>query len=82
MDGWNWRHFGISNCLSPKRLVAAGFGEFQPIDSWPHQEAFSRNRPLDEINGEMKACAARPDGTVEGGLASQFARNPLMALYG
>jgi chemotaxis protein MotB len=37
----------ISKGVSPKRLVAAGFGEFQPIDPGNTQEAFSRNRRIE-----------------------------------
>src|SRR3989454_3195236 len=33
----------ISRGVSPQRLVAAGFGEFQPIDPERTEEAFSRN---------------------------------------
>jgi chemotaxis protein MotB len=37
----------ISKGISPQRLVAAGFGEFQPIDSGTTDEAFSRNRRIE-----------------------------------
>ncbi len=37
----------ISRGVSPQRLVAAGFGEFQPIDSDRTEEAFSRNRRIE-----------------------------------
>jgi chemotaxis protein MotB len=37
----------ISKGVSPQRLVAAGFGEFQPIDSDRTEEAFSRNRRIE-----------------------------------
>src|SRR5580693_4454683 len=37
----------ISNGVSPQRLVAAGFGEFQPLDSGATEEAFRRNRRLE-----------------------------------
>ena len=37
----------ISKGISPQRLVAAGFGEFQPIDSGATDEAFSRNRRIE-----------------------------------
>jgi chemotaxis protein MotB len=33
--------------VSPQRLVAAGFGEFQPIDPANTEEAFSRNRRIE-----------------------------------
>ena len=33
--------------MSPQRLVAAGFGEFQPIDVERTDEAFSRNRRIE-----------------------------------
>jgi chemotaxis protein MotB len=33
--------------VSPQRLVAAGFGEFQPIDPDRTEEAFSRNRRIE-----------------------------------
>lgn len=37
----------ISRGLKPERLVAAGFGEFQPIDPGSSDEAFSRNRRIE-----------------------------------
>jgi chemotaxis protein MotB len=37
----------ISRGISPQRLVAAGFGEFQPIDSDRTEEAFARNRRIE-----------------------------------
>jgi chemotaxis protein MotB len=37
----------ISKGVSPQRLVAAGFGEFQPIDPDKTEEAFSRNRRIE-----------------------------------
>jgi chemotaxis protein MotB len=37
----------ISRGVSPQHLVAAGFGEFQPIDSGSTDEAFSRNRRIE-----------------------------------
>ena len=37
----------ISKGVSPQRLVAAGFGEFQPIDPDSTEEAFSRNRRIE-----------------------------------
>jgi chemotaxis protein MotB len=37
----------ISKGVSPQRLVAAGFGEFQPLDSGATEEAFRRNRRLE-----------------------------------
>lgn len=37
----------ISRGVSPQRLVAAGFGEFQPIDSGNTEEAHSRNRRIE-----------------------------------
>jgi chemotaxis protein MotB len=37
----------ISRGISPQRLVAAGFGEFQPIDTDRTEEAFSRNRRIE-----------------------------------
>ena len=37
----------ISKSVSPQRLVAAGFGEFQPIDADKTEEAFSRNRRIE-----------------------------------
>jgi chemotaxis protein MotB len=33
--------------VSPQRLVAAGFGEFQPIDVDKTEDAFSRNRRIE-----------------------------------
>ena len=37
----------IAKGVSPQRLVAAGFGEFQPIDSDKTDEAFNRNRRIE-----------------------------------
>jgi chemotaxis protein MotB len=37
----------IGRGISPQRLVAAGFGEFQPIDTDRTEEAFSRNRRIE-----------------------------------
>jgi chemotaxis protein MotB len=37
----------ISRGLKPDRLVAAGFGEFQPLDTGATDEAFSRNRRIE-----------------------------------
>jgi chemotaxis protein MotB len=37
----------ISKGVSPQRLVAAGFGEFQPIDPGTTEDAFSRNRRIE-----------------------------------
>jgi chemotaxis protein MotB len=37
----------ISRGLNPNRLVAAGFGEFQPLDTGTSDEAFSRNRRIE-----------------------------------
>jgi chemotaxis protein MotB len=37
----------IGKAISPQHLVAAGFGEFQPIDPGTTEEAFSRNRRIE-----------------------------------
>jgi chemotaxis protein MotB len=37
----------IARGVSPQRLVAAGFGEFQPIDAANTDEAYSRNRRIE-----------------------------------
>jgi chemotaxis protein MotB len=37
----------ISRGVSPQRLVAAGFGEFQPIDNGKTEDAFRRNRRIE-----------------------------------
>ena len=37
----------ISRGVSPQHLVAAGFGEFQPLDPAPTEAAFSRNRRIE-----------------------------------
>ncbi len=37
----------INKGISPQRLVAAGFGEFQPLDPSNTEEAFRRNRRLE-----------------------------------
>jgi chemotaxis protein MotB len=40
-------NFMIANGVQPKHLVAAGFGEFQPIDPGSTEEAKSRNRRIE-----------------------------------
>ncbi len=44
-------HFGSQifgrSSISPQRLVAAGFGEFQPIEDGDTEEAFRRNRRIE-----------------------------------
>jgi chemotaxis protein MotB len=37
----------ISKGVPPQRLVAAGFGEFQPLDPAPTDEAYRRNRRIE-----------------------------------
>jgi chemotaxis protein MotB len=37
----------VAKGVQPQRLVAAGFGEFQPIDSGNTEEAFRRNRRIE-----------------------------------
>jgi chemotaxis protein MotB len=37
----------IGKGISPQRLVAAGFGEFQPIDPEKTEEAYNRNRRIE-----------------------------------
>ena len=37
----------ISKGVSPQRLVAAGFGEFQPIDTATSEDAYRRNRRIE-----------------------------------
>jgi chemotaxis protein MotB len=37
----------ISKGVTPKRLVAAGFGEFQPIDTGTTDDAYRRNRRIE-----------------------------------
>lgn len=37
----------VEEGISPNRLVAAGFGEFQPIDSGDTDEAYRRNRRIE-----------------------------------
>jgi len=37
----------VSKGVSPQRLVAAGFGEFQPIDPDKTEDAFTRNRRIE-----------------------------------
>jgi chemotaxis protein MotB len=33
--------------ISPQRLVTAGFGEFQPLDTEESEEAYRRNRRIE-----------------------------------
>ena len=37
----------ISRGVSPQRLVAAGFGEFQPLETDKTEEAYRRNRRIE-----------------------------------
>jgi chemotaxis protein MotB len=37
----------ITKGVSPQRLVAAGFGEFQPIEPEKTEEAYTRNRRIE-----------------------------------
>ena len=37
----------IAKGVSPQRLMAAGFGEFQPIDTGNNEEAYRRNRRIE-----------------------------------
>ena len=37
----------IAGGVPPNRLVAAGFGEFQPLDPGDTEEAFRRNRRIE-----------------------------------
>ena len=37
----------ISKGVTPKRLVAAGFGEFQPIDNGASEDAYRKNRRIE-----------------------------------
>jgi chemotaxis protein MotB len=37
----------VAKGVSPQRLVAAGFGEFQPIDTGTTEEAYKRNRRIE-----------------------------------
>ena len=37
----------VAKGIDPKRLVAAGFGEFQPIDTGDSEEAYRRNRRIE-----------------------------------
>ena len=61
----------ISKGVSPRRLVAAGFGEFQPIDPGNTEEAFRNGEPCAhtalsrssryQTHGALDACPwARP----------------------
>jgi chemotaxis protein MotB len=37
----------VGKGVSPQHLVAAGFGEFQPLDNEPTEEAYRRNRRIE-----------------------------------
>ena len=37
----------VTRGVSPERLLAAGFGEFQPIDTGESEEALRRNRRIE-----------------------------------
>jgi len=37
----------IAKGISPQRLVAAGFGEFQPLEPGQGEEAYRRNRRIE-----------------------------------
>jgi chemotaxis protein MotB len=37
----------VQQGISPKRMTAAGFGEFHPVDSGQTTEAYQRNRRIE-----------------------------------
>jgi chemotaxis protein MotB len=37
----------VSLGVPPQRLVAAGFAEFEPLDTAPTEEAYKRNRRIE-----------------------------------
>ena len=37
----------VAKGVSPQRLVAAGFGEFQPIEIGTTEDAYKRNRRIE-----------------------------------
>ncbi len=37
----------VSKGVDPKRLLAAGFGEFQPLDTGDSDDALRRNRRIE-----------------------------------
>jgi chemotaxis protein MotB len=37
----------ISRGISPQHLVAAGFGEFQPLDTGSTEDAYRKNRRIE-----------------------------------
>ncbi|MGH6665088.1 MAG: OmpA family protein, partial [Pseudolabrys sp.] len=37
----------VAKGVSPQRLVAAGFGEFQPIDTGTTEDAYRKNRRIE-----------------------------------
>jgi chemotaxis protein MotB len=37
----------VAKGVSPQRLVAAGFGEFQPLDTAKTDDAYQRNRRIE-----------------------------------
>ena len=37
----------VAKGVKPSRLVAAGFGEFQPIESGTSEDAYRRNRRIE-----------------------------------
>jgi chemotaxis protein MotB len=37
----------VGKGVSPQRLVAAGFGEFQPIDTGTTEDAYKKNRRIE-----------------------------------
>jgi chemotaxis protein MotB len=39
--------FLMASGISPEHLVAAGFGEHQPLDTGETEEAFQRNRRIE-----------------------------------
>jgi chemotaxis protein MotB len=47
VDGHTDVQYLIAKGVSPQHLVAAGFGEFQPIETEKTEEAFTRNRRIE-----------------------------------
>jgi chemotaxis protein MotB len=37
----------VSKGVAPQRLLAAGFGEFQPLDTAQNDEAYKKNRRIE-----------------------------------
>ena len=75
----------ISKGVSPQRLVAAGFGEFQPIDTGKTEDAYRAQPPhrvqADRAVSAERRCTLRPDAAADEDAAIELWRRTWQAAY-